>query len=129
VAAALAPAVRKLEAPETGWSSLGVVVGATGPEPARRVREILPRALVLVPGYGVQGGCAADALAAFVPGPDGRPEGGLVSSSRALLFPSGSDTHDARAWERAVDAAVARATDELAEACVRRVAHAAPAAG
>ena len=44
-----------LVGPETGWSSLGVVVGATYPQEAERIRELLPNSLFLVPGYGAQG--------------------------------------------------------------------------
>jgi orotidine-5'-phosphate decarboxylase len=120
VAASLVDAARRLRAPETEWSSLGVVVGATQPEPSRRVREILPRSLFLVPGYGAQGASAADAVAGFVPGPDGRLEGGVVSASRSLLFPKGAaDARDAATWERAFDAALAAAAAELARAVER----------
>ena len=116
VAEGLARFQRPLEGPATGWSSLGVVCGATWPEQARQVREALPRALFLVPGYGAQGGSAAAAVQGFVPGPKGL-EGGLVNSSRGILFPAaGRDATDARAWEHAIDAALDRAIDELGEA-------------
>lgn len=118
VARSLGGLAERLAGPETGWSSLGVVVGATYPEEALRVREALPRALFLVPGYGAQGASARDAVCAFPAGPRGR-EGGVVSSSRALLFPPGGDTDDGRTWERAVDAALARAVEELGEAVTR----------
>jgi orotidine-5'-phosphate decarboxylase len=69
----------------SGFSSLMVVCGATWPAEAVRLRAILPRTLFLVPGYGAQGGAAKDALAGLVPGPSGH-EGGVVSSSRAILY-------------------------------------------
>ncbi len=100
----------------TGWSSLGVVVGATYPGESERVRERLPHSLFLVPGYGAQGGGARAALRGFVRGPHGRLEGGIVSSSRGILFPPGSDTADAGRWERAIDQALERSIDELSEA-------------
>jgi orotidine-5'-phosphate decarboxylase len=106
-----------LRGPETEWSGLGVVVGATWPEQSRRVREILPRSLFLVPGYGAQGGGPRDAVAGFVPGPDGRLEGGLVASSRAIGFPDAGREADARGWERAVDRALDTAIAELSAAC------------
>lgn len=116
VARGLAPFERALEGPATGWSSLGVVCGATWPEQARRVREALPRALFLVPGYGAQGGSATAAVQGFVPGPKGL-EGGVVNSSRALLFPEAArGATDATVWEQALDAALDRAVDELGEA-------------
>ena len=105
-----------LQGANTGWSALGVVCGATWPEQAQRVREALPRALFLVPGYGAQGGSAAAAVQGFVPGPKGL-EGGVVNSSRGILFPeAGQDASDAAAWERAVDAAIDLAIDELGNA-------------
>jgi orotidine-5'-phosphate decarboxylase len=112
VARSLAPLSARLAGPATGWSGLGAVVGATYPEQAVRVRAALPRSLFLVPGYGAQGGSARDALQGFVRGPDGRFEGGFVSSSRALLYPDPS-ARTARDWETAVDSALARAIAEL----------------
>lgn len=115
VAAALAEPAAALAGPATGWSSLGVVVGATYPGESERIRALLPRSLFLVPGYGTQGAAATEAVRGFVPGPAGR-EGGLVNASRALLFPPGSDTTDATAWDRAIDEGINRATDELSAA-------------
>jgi len=102
---------------ETGWSSLGVVVGATYPEQAVRIRAALGRGLFLVPGYGAQGGTAADAVRGFVAGPSGL-EGGVVSSSRGIMFPVATAT-SATAWEQAVDAALDQAIDELGNAVAR----------
>jgi orotidine-5'-phosphate decarboxylase len=73
----------------SGFSSLMVVCGATWPGEAQRLRAILPKSLFLVPGYGAQGGGARDALAGFVGGPNGL-EGGVVSSSRGVLYPKGA---------------------------------------
>lgn len=115
VAANLAPLADRLAGPETGWSSLGVVVGATWPEQHDAVRKHLPKALFLVPGYGAQGGGAKDSVRGFVAGPNGL-EGGVVSSSRGILFPEGSNTTDATAWEAAIDAALDRSIGELGEA-------------
>jgi orotidine-5'-phosphate decarboxylase len=104
-----------LVGPETGWSSLGVVVGATYPEEAERIRAALPNSLFLVPGYGAQGASARDAVRGFQPGPAGL-EGGVVSSSRAIVFPKDGDSESAAVWERAFDAALHKATAELREA-------------
>ena len=116
VAASLREICEEMRGPESGYSALGVVAGATWPGESERVREILPAALMLVPGYGAQGGGAADAVRGFVSGPDGRLEGGIVNSSRGVLFPPGSATDRAAVWERAVDEALERAIGELAEA-------------
>jgi orotidine-5'-phosphate decarboxylase len=116
VADGLAPMQNDLLGSKTGWSSLGVVCGATWPDQARRVREALPKALFLVPGYGAQGATASDAVQSFVPGPNGR-EGGIVNSSRAILFPEAAQSkQEAREWESAIDVALGEAIDELATA-------------
>jgi orotidine-5'-phosphate decarboxylase len=75
----------------SGFSSLMVVCGATWPGEAQRLRSILPKSLFLVPGYGAQGGGARDALAGFIAGPFGL-EGGVISSSRGVLYPKGAST-------------------------------------
>jgi orotidine-5'-phosphate decarboxylase len=64
-----------------GLSDVGAVVGATYPEQARSLRALMPDSLFLVPGYGAQGGSAADALAGARPGGGGV----LVNSSRAII--------------------------------------------
>lgn len=66
---------------ECGLSDVGAVVGATYPDRARALRERMPDTIFLVPGYGHQGGGAADACAGLRS--DGR--GAIVSSSRAIL--------------------------------------------
>lgn len=108
-----------LRGERTGYSSLGIVAGATWPGESERLRELLPHALFLVPGYGAQGAGAEEALRGFVRGPAGVLEGGIVNSSRGLLFPKGSLSEDAHAWKQAIDDAVDRAVDELREAAAR----------
>ena len=115
VAASLAADAAALCGSQTGWSSLGVVVGATQPESARRVREALPNSLFLVPGYGSQGAGARESLRGFRPGPAGL-EGGIVNSSRAILYPDAAFTKETKAWEAAFDTALDRAITELGEA-------------
>jgi len=109
VAELLAEDCRQLAGPSTGWSSLGVVVGANRPEEADRVRERLPEALFLVPGFGAQGASAEQAVAGFVER-GGRREGGIVNSSRAILYPEGD------CWEAGFEAALREAIDRLAKA-------------
>ena len=96
---------------QSDWSSLMVVCGATWPEEAQRLRKILPKTLFLVPGYGAQGGAASDALAGLVRGANGH-EGGVVSSSRAILYsPNAAGATTLAQWRTAfsdqVDATLA----------------------
>lgn len=67
---------------ERGYSSVGAVVGATYPKEARILREILPSTYFLVPGYGAQGGTAAD----VIPCLDADGYGAIVSSSRGVIY-------------------------------------------
>jgi hypothetical protein len=63
----------------------------------------------LVPGFGVQGADAEQAVRAFRAGSGGR-EGGIVNSSRAILYPEGES------WETGFEAALGEAIDRLGEA-------------
>jgi orotidine-5'-phosphate decarboxylase len=65
-----------------GYPDVGAVVGATRPEVGRRVRELLPKALFLVPGYGAQGGGTGDVRSLL----NARDAGVLVNSSRGVLY-------------------------------------------
>lgn len=64
-----------------GFSNVGAVVGATYPEQAKKLRELMPHTFFLIPGYGAQGGGADGAVAGFTA--DGK--GGIVNSSRGIL--------------------------------------------
>ena len=115
VAASLAKWQDRLAGDLTGWSSLGVTVAATHSEDTERIRMALPHALFLVLGYGAQGASASEAVRGFRRGPAGL-EGGIVSSSRPILFPARFCDTGAGNWERDVRAALAKITDELGEA-------------
>ena len=67
---------------QCGFSDIGAVVGATYPQQARHLRELMPDTIFLIPGYGAQGGTAADAAAGFRK--DGR--GAIVNNSRGIIF-------------------------------------------
>ena len=97
----------------SGFSSLGVVAGATWPGEAEALRRLLPAALFLVPGFGAQGGGRDGALAGLVDGPEG-PEGGIVNSSRGVIMPpEAADARNGGAWRQAIDAAIERSVAEL----------------
>lgn len=83
---------------KSGFSSVGAVVGATWPEQAVQVRKIMPHALILIPGYGAQGGSGKDAVASFVNG-----KGGIVNASRSLMC----------AWKKREDIDPMALTDEI----------------
>jgi len=114
VAAALAPSAAALRG-STGWSNLGVVAGATYPAEAARLRRTLPHSLFLVPGYGAQGASVAAALAGFVPQGE-RLEGGMVSSSRGILYGEGPVAGSASEWRAGLSERLDAARRELSEA-------------
>lgn len=66
---------------ESGYSNVGCVVGATYPEMGKTLRKLMPNTYILVPGYGAQGGKAADLVHYF--NKDGL--GAIVNSSRGII--------------------------------------------
>jgi orotidine-5'-phosphate decarboxylase len=66
---------------DCGLSSVGAVTGATRPDLLARLRELMPKAIFLLPGVGAQGGTVDDLAAAFEP----HPAAGLVSASRSIV--------------------------------------------
>lgn len=64
-----------------GLSSVGAVTGATRPELLTRLRELMPRAIFLLPGVGAQGGSVEGLGPAFGP----HPAAGLVAASRSIV--------------------------------------------
>ena len=64
-----------------GFTRVGAVVGATYPEEIEFLRARLKHTFFLIPGYGAQGGTAADVARAF----DGNGRGAIVNSSRAII--------------------------------------------
>ncbi len=68
---------------ETGWSNLGVVVGATKPQEAISLRSRMPHQIFLMPGIGVQGGQAKDVVPCFADG-----HGALIPASRSVIYPT-----------------------------------------
>jgi orotidine-5'-phosphate decarboxylase len=63
------------------YSNIGAVVGATYPEIGKRLRKIMPKTYILVPGYGAQGGQGKDLVHFF--NEDGL--GAIVNSSRGII--------------------------------------------
>jgi orotidine-5'-phosphate decarboxylase len=87
----------------------GAVVGVTRPEIGARVREVLPEALFLSPGYGAQGGDASGVSALL----DRHGGGVLVNSSRSILYAYETSSTD---HKKAAAEAARRTRDELRQA-------------
>ncbi|MBM6716415.1 orotidine-5'-phosphate decarboxylase [Gemmiger formicilis] len=66
---------------ETGYTSLGLVIGGTHTEEASAIRAAYKNTFFLIPGYGAQGGKAAD-IARYL----NKGNGGVVNSSRGILL-------------------------------------------
>ena len=66
---------------ESGYSSIGLVIGGTHTEEATAIRAAYPQTFFLIPGYGAQGGKAAD-IAQYM----NNSNGGVVNSSRGILL-------------------------------------------
>lgn len=85
--------------------NVGIVVGATYPEEAARIRAICPELLFLMPGVGAQAG---DLDAAVRAGIDTAGGGIIVNASRGVLYAASGD--DLRTPARWFDAARRAAT-------------------
>ena len=96
-----------------GFGAIGAVVGATYPDQLTELRERMPHAWILVPGFGSQGGTARDVAGAF----DSRGLGALVNNSRGIIFahsrkPYNERFGDAR-WQESVEAATLDMIEQL----------------
>jgi orotidine-5'-phosphate decarboxylase len=94
---------------ESGYSLLGAVVGATYPDQAKKLRHIMPKSIFLVPGYGAQGGGAADVAPCF--NKDGL--GAVVNSSRGIIFAYEKMGMDEAAYAEAAHTAVLEMKEDL----------------
>jgi orotidine-5'-phosphate decarboxylase len=91
-----------------GYKSVGAVIGATYPEQAKALRQIMPKTIFLVPGYGAQGGGAAGVVPCF--NTDGY--GAIVNSSRGVIFAYQKSGHKEEEFDKAAgDAALAMKED------------------
>jgi len=97
-----------------GYGAVGAVVGATYPEQLAELRTEMPHTWFLVPGYGSQGGTAADVRAAFDP----RGTGAIVNNSRGIIFAYRlrpyAERYGAARWQAAAEAATRDMIDQLA---------------
>ena len=92
---------------KNGYSDVGAVVGATYPEMGEVLRRIMPKAYILVPGYGAQGGTAAELKPFF--NKDGL--GAIVNSSRGIIAAYKQDKYAEYGAEGFAEAARAAVID------------------
>ena len=90
-----------LDSMDGAYSNVGAVVGATYPEMGKILRNIMPHAYILVPGYGAQGGKGKDLVHFF--NKDGL--GAIVNSSRGIIAAWKSENYKEFADGKVGDAA------------------------
>lgn len=95
------------------YGCVGAVVGATYPEQLQAMRKRMPNAWLLIPGYGAQGGSAAD----VVHGMDSNGLGAIVNSSRGIIFAYENPKYaGASSWQAAVENATTDMIGALSQA-------------
>ena len=97
------------ESMEGDYSNVGAVVGATYPEMGKVLRDIMPHAFILVPGYGAQGGKGKNLVHFF--NKDGL--GAIVNSSRGIIAAWQSQQYSQFADGQVGDAARCAVTDMI----------------
>ena len=95
----------------TDYSYVGAVVGATYPEMGKVLRKVMPKAYILVPGYGAQGGKGKDLVHFF--NEDGL--GAIVNSSRGIIAAYKQEKYAAIGAENFGDASRAAVEDMIAD--------------
>lgn len=94
---------------DSGYGSVGAVVGATYPEQLHELRSLMPHAWILIPGFGAQGGTPQDVAHGF----DARGLGAIVNSSRGIIFAYTLPQYSHLAWQDAVATAAADMAQQL----------------
>ena len=84
-----------------GYSSIGAVVGATHPSVAAKLRTQMRHTFFLVPGYGAQGGGAADIAVSF----DKNGLGAIVNNSRGIIAAYRAEKYSGMTYAEAARAA------------------------
>lgn len=97
----------------SGYGNIGAVVGATYPQQLVEMRAAMPNAWLLIPGYGAQGGTAADVAVGF----DSRGLGAIVNSSRGIIFAYQLPKYQHLPWEQAISNAARDMAEELPRPC------------
>jgi orotidine-5'-phosphate decarboxylase len=96
-----------------GYGVVGAVVGATYPEQLAELRAEMPHSWFLVPGFGSQGGTAADVAGAF----DRQGSGAVINNSRGIIFAHARSPYAEQfgpsRWQEAVEAATREMIEQL----------------
>lgn len=95
-------------AAQNRYGCVGAVVGATVPAQVTELRRRMRHVILLIPGYGAQGGKAADIAGAF----DADGLGAIVNNSRGILYAYHDPARAGAAWQ---DALVAATRDMIAD--------------
>ncbi len=91
------------------YQALGAVVGATHPSVLKELRYRLDKTFFLVPGYGAQGGTAADVRFAF----DELGRGAIVNASRSIMCAWQKTGKDGADYQEAARTAAEKMRDEI----------------
>lgn len=93
---------------KSGCSALGAVIGATNPQSAAHLRNLMPNQMFLVPGFGAQGGGVNDVLPCFESG----GQNAIITASRSVLYAfEKATTAD---WKTAINEAAQQFAEEVA---------------
>ncbi len=90
-----------------GYSALGAVVAATRPDEAAALRALMPQQILLVPGFGAQGGNADSVRPCF----DSNGRGAIVTASRSVIYAFSPGQSD---WTQSVAEAAAGFAEQVA---------------
>ena len=101
-----------LDSMDGEYSNVGAVVGATYPELGKILRDIMPKAYILVPGYGAQGGKGKDLVHFF--NSDGL--GAIVNSSRGIIAAYKQEKYAGMDYKDAARAAVVDMIEDISSA-------------
>jgi orotidine-5'-phosphate decarboxylase len=94
---------------DSAYSPVGAVVGATVPQQLADLRKQLASSILLIPGYGAQGGTAKDCAAAF----DENGLGAIVNNSRGILYAWKKPEYAGKHWLDASRLALDAMIDEF----------------
>lgn len=102
-----------------GYSFVGAVTATRDAVHASRLRELMPRSIFLVPGYGAQGGKAADFLPYF--NLDGA--GAIIAAGRSVIFAyreTANATTSGGDWWRSVEKACRHFVEDVSNALAKK---------